>query len=122
MIPRLNPSLIFLVKKQVVTWSKELKNPPWVASPAAKTLAQGIRNSCPKMAAALEKAGILEPWAEMLHDQILAVKLENRKAGMSVSEAESQARMELVPSTPEMEADWLEANSQHTAPAEQATA
>ena len=73
---RLNPSLIVLVKKQAATWSKELKNPPWIASPAARTLAQGIRNSCPKMAAALEAAGILEPWAEMLHDQVLAAKLQ----------------------------------------------
>ena len=122
MEPRLNPSLIVLVKKQAATWSKELKNPPWVASPAAKTLAQGIRNSCPKMAAALEAAGILEPWAEMLHDQVLEVKLENRKAGMTASEAESQARLELIPSTPEMEADWLEANSRPIAPEGLATA
>ncbi len=108
-IPTINSEFVAEVLDQVRIWNDELKE-PWVPSPAALTMAQGLRNSCPTMAAALEKAGILEPFAEMLHDQVLDLKLANREAGMVPSEAMSQARMELVPSTPEMQEEWLAAN------------
>jgi len=121
MTTRLNPTLVVKVRKQVQDWNNELLN-PWHPSLAAKQLAQGLRNSCPKMAEALESAQILEPFAEMLHDQVLELKLANREAGMAPSEAESEARKELIPSGPEMEEEWLEANSLPTVPEELATA
>lgn len=109
MTTRLNPTLVVKVRKQVMEWNKELLN-PWHPSLAAKQLAQGLRNSCPKMAEALEAAEILEPFAEMLHDRVLQLKEANGLAGMTPSEAESEARKELIPSSPEMEVEWLEAN------------
>lgn len=107
----LSPTLIQKVKRQVILWNRELAN-PWHPSLAAKQLAQGLRNSCPTMAKLLEEARILEPWAEMLHDQVLELKEANGLNGMTPSEAESQARMELIPSNPEMEAEWLETETQ----------
>jgi hypothetical protein len=109
--PRLLPQLILTVRKQVKDWSLELEDPPWIPSPAAKTLAAGLRESCPKMAKALEQAEILEPWAEMLHDRVLSLRrVLKEESGMTPSEAESQARMDLIPSNPEMETEWLEQN------------
>ena len=110
MTTRLNPTLVVKVRKQVMQWNEELLN-PWHPSLAAKQLAQGLRNSCPTMAEALEEAKILEPFAEMLHDRVLDLAIVNGLAGMAPSEAETEARKELIPSGPEMEAEWLEANS-----------
>jgi hypothetical protein len=105
------PELVATVRKQVRDWSLELEDPPWIPSPAAKTLARGLRESCPTMAKALEQAEILEPWAEMLWERMWILKRSLQEdVGMTPSEAESQARMELIPSSPEMEAEWLEAN------------
>lgn len=118
--PRLNPNLVLSVRKQVKDWNKELAE-PWHPSHAAKLVAQGLRNSCPKMAKALETAEILEPFAEMLLDRVDALKMENRKAGMEAAEAENEARKELIPSSQEMEAEWLEANSLPTRPDAKAT-
>lgn len=105
----LDPQLILTVRKQVKDWNEELLN-PWHPSFAAKQLIQSLRNSCPKMTDALEEAEILEPWAEMLHDRVLDLKLANRLAGMTPSEAESEARKELIPWSWEMQEEWLEAN------------
>jgi hypothetical protein len=104
----LDPELVADVRSQVEEWNEELLN-PWKPSHAAKGVVQIIRNSCPRMADALEAAGIFEPWAEMLHDQVLDLAIANRLAGMAPSEAESEARKDLIPWCWEMQEEWLEA-------------
>lgn len=59
------------------------------------------------MAASLEAAGILEPWAETLHEQVLEVAELNHRAGMTASEAESEARKDLLPCSWEAQEEWL---------------
>jgi hypothetical protein len=111
----LKPALIVQVRKQVVDWNKELLQ-PWEPSQAARNLAQTVRNNCPKMAAELEAAEILESWAEMLHDRIWDLMLEFRKQGRPANEAMSQAMMELVPASDQQEKEWLAANSSRLIP------
>lgn len=107
----LDPELIAAVRERVDEWNEELLE-PWIPSPAALNLAQTIRNNCPKMASALEAAGILEPWAEMLDDQIrnLARSLRDSGAATTANEAEHDARQHLVPWCWEMQEEWLKAN------------
>ncbi len=105
----LDPELVADVRSQVEEWNEELLN-PWKPSHAASGITQAIRNSSPRMADALEAAGIFEPWAEMLHDQILNLKEANRLNGMTPSEAESEARKDLIPSCWEMQEEWLAAS------------
>lgn len=107
----LNPELIAAVRDQVVEWNEKLLE-PWIPSPAAKGIAQSIRNSCPRMAQALEAAGIFESWAEMLHDEILDVARYLRECGVmeTANEAEHEARHHLLPWCWEMQEEWLEAH------------
>jgi hypothetical protein len=121
MTTRLNPALVVKVRKQVIAWNRELRD-PWIPSPAALSIAQTIKGSSPTMAKLLTKAEILEPWAEMLHDQVLLLMKREVDQGREAGEALNRAMLELVPATPETEAEWLEANSLPTRPEELATA
>lgn len=105
----LDPKLVADVCSQVEEWNEELLN-PWKPSPAAQSIAQTIRNSSPRMADALEAAGIFEPWAEMLHDRILNLKQSNSERGITSSEAECEARKNLIPCCWEMQEEWLAAS------------
>jgi len=102
-----------MVHNQVEDWSAELEDPPWIPSPAALRLAQTIQNNCPRMAAALEAAGILEPWAEMLDDKILGLAREfrMRHVAETANEAMSLAMMDLVPADWMAQEQWLAACS-----------
>ena len=53
----LDPELVADVRRQVEEWNEELLN-PWKPSAAARGIVQTIKNSCPRMADALEAAGI----------------------------------------------------------------
>jgi len=107
----LDPELVADVHTQVEEWSEELLN-PWQPSHAARGIVQTIKNSCPRMAEALEAAGIFEPWAEMLHDEILdlARDLRDREVMATANEAEHEARQHLLPWCWEMQEEWLEAH------------
>lgn len=59
------------------------------------------------MAGSLDAAGILVPWAETLHERIREVAELNHRAGMTASEAESEARKDLLPCSWEAQEEWL---------------
>lgn len=102
----LESELVVDVRRQVAKWNEALGD-SWEPSHAAKEIVQIIRNSCPRMALALDAAGIFEPWAEMLHDKILSLAVVHRNRGLSLSDAESEARKDLVPWCWNMQEEWL---------------
>jgi hypothetical protein len=105
----LDPELVTTIREQIDAWNKELKD-PWIPSPAALSIVQTIKNSCPTMASLLEKAGILEAWAEDLHDKVSDLMHQEVREGREAGSALNQAMMELIPWSWEMQEEWLEAH------------
>ncbi|MCP5534249.1 MAG: hypothetical protein H7A48_13855 [Akkermansiaceae bacterium] len=113
MEPKIDPELVLRVRNQVADWNKELKD-PWIPSPRAMSLVQTLRNSAPTMARLLEKAGILEAWAEILDDRVWTLQRELMKQGREAGEAMNQAMLELIPATSEAENEWMAAYTLHS--------
>jgi hypothetical protein len=107
---KLDPEFVAMVRER--TECRDGHEPLFERDPSreAKGIAQTIQNSCPRMAGTLEAAGILERFAEILHGEILKLAGDFCKSRrLSPSEAESEARKELIPWCWEMQEEWLAA-------------
>jgi hypothetical protein len=79
-------------------------------------MTQALQAGAPTMVSALQSAGVLWEWASLTSDAIIQMTkdLLVDKVTPHPREAEQLALMALIPSTPEMEADWLSRNADQT--------